>query len=260
MKQPELGHKVLELRLSKGLTQAELAEQCNLSLRTIQRIEALEVTPRSYTIKTILSCLGYDLNEISQDIPSEKTGGKNRNDRIERSFKYVKELFNLKTNTMKKLSVLSVFAALMFAGIFFATTTGNAQSKKQLKEIEKTLTGVWQQVVLDPATGEIKTFIPYLKTFNADGTYTHMSMRAGEGSAFFNAVGKWKVIAEDKFLEYVEQSPYVAKRTEQQTFRIEHKANGTFMYSKFHTLGEDMEEISETWRKCDFSYQSLKKQ
>lgn len=65
MKQPALGQKISEIRKSKGLTQEELVEQCNISVRTIQRIEAGEVTPRSYTIKTILSALDYDIEKIS---------------------------------------------------------------------------------------------------------------------------------------------------------------------------------------------------
>lgn len=65
MKQPELGRKISELRKSKGLTQEELVEKCNISVRTIQRIETGEVTPRSYTIKTILSALDFNLDEIS---------------------------------------------------------------------------------------------------------------------------------------------------------------------------------------------------
>ena len=64
MQQPELGLKISELRKSKGYTQEELVEKCNISVRTIQRIEAGEVTPRSYTIKTILSALDYDLKAI----------------------------------------------------------------------------------------------------------------------------------------------------------------------------------------------------
>ena len=43
MKQPQLGHKILELRKAKGLTQEELVEMCNLNVRTLQRIEAGEV-------------------------------------------------------------------------------------------------------------------------------------------------------------------------------------------------------------------------
>ncbi|GAB5526988.1 MAG: hypothetical protein Roseis2KO_48600 [Roseivirga sp.] len=65
MKQPELGKKIAELRKTQRLTQEELVDKCNISIRTIQRIEAGEVTPRDYTIKTILSALDYDIEEIA---------------------------------------------------------------------------------------------------------------------------------------------------------------------------------------------------
>ena len=67
MKQPELGRKIVELRQQKGLTQEELVAQCNISVRTIQRIEAGEVSPRVYTIKTILSALDRDLDDLQQN-------------------------------------------------------------------------------------------------------------------------------------------------------------------------------------------------
>ncbi|HEX2396375.1 MAG TPA: helix-turn-helix transcriptional regulator [Bacteroidales bacterium] len=67
MKQPELGKRISELRKGKGLTQEELVEKCNISVRTIQRIENGEVMPRSYTIKTILAALDYDLNMIPEE-------------------------------------------------------------------------------------------------------------------------------------------------------------------------------------------------
>lgn len=65
MKQPELGRKISELRKEKGLTQEELVDKCNISVRTLQRIESGDVTPRIYTVKTILAALDYDLNKIS---------------------------------------------------------------------------------------------------------------------------------------------------------------------------------------------------
>jgi transcriptional regulator with XRE-family HTH domain len=65
MKQPELGKKISDLRKSKGLTQEELVDKCNISVRTLQRIEIGEVTPRSYTIKTILAALDYDLSTVT---------------------------------------------------------------------------------------------------------------------------------------------------------------------------------------------------
>jgi transcriptional regulator with XRE-family HTH domain len=64
MKQPELGRKIVELRKAKGMTQEELVEKCNISVRTIQRIETGDVTPRSYTIKTILSALDYEIDDV----------------------------------------------------------------------------------------------------------------------------------------------------------------------------------------------------
>ena len=67
MKQPELGKKISDLRKQKGFTQEDLVERCNINVRTIQRIEAGEVSPRSYTLKLILGALGYDLNQMKQE-------------------------------------------------------------------------------------------------------------------------------------------------------------------------------------------------
>lgn len=53
MKQAILGNKVLELRNNHNMTQKELAEICNVDIRTIQRIEASEVVPRKHTIKLL---------------------------------------------------------------------------------------------------------------------------------------------------------------------------------------------------------------
>lgn len=64
MQQPELGNKIIALRKQKGFTQEELVERCNINVRTLQRIENGEVSPRSYTIKTILSALDHDFEEL----------------------------------------------------------------------------------------------------------------------------------------------------------------------------------------------------
>ena len=69
MKQPDLGKKIAELRQAKGLTQSELAEKCNVSTRTIQRIESAEVTPRSYTVKLIFASLEYDIYNSFGKLP-----------------------------------------------------------------------------------------------------------------------------------------------------------------------------------------------
>jgi uncharacterized Tic20 family protein/DNA-binding Xre family transcriptional regulator len=63
MNQPELGLKVAELRQQKGMTQEQLAERCEVSPRTIQRIESGEVDPRAYTLHTLGEVLGFDFGE-----------------------------------------------------------------------------------------------------------------------------------------------------------------------------------------------------
>ncbi|MCB2178816.1 helix-turn-helix domain-containing protein [bacterium] len=60
MKQPDLGLRVSELRQQKGFTQEKLAELCEVSTRTIQRIEAGEVDPRSFTINRLNEVLDFD--------------------------------------------------------------------------------------------------------------------------------------------------------------------------------------------------------
>jgi transcriptional regulator with XRE-family HTH domain len=56
-------------RLLKGLTQKELSERTNISIRSIQRIENAELIPRSYTLKTIAEALGisFDSLQLSEE-------------------------------------------------------------------------------------------------------------------------------------------------------------------------------------------------
>jgi uncharacterized Tic20 family protein len=63
MNQPDLGLKVTELRQSKGFTQEQLAEKCEVSSRTIQRIESGEVDPRAYTLQCLGAALEFDFME-----------------------------------------------------------------------------------------------------------------------------------------------------------------------------------------------------
>ena len=63
MKQPDIGLKVAELRAQKNMTQEKLAEYCEVSTRTIQRIESGEVEPRAYTRNSLSNTLEYDFGQ-----------------------------------------------------------------------------------------------------------------------------------------------------------------------------------------------------
>lgn len=60
-----IGAKIKELRVLKGLTQEDLAEQTGLSVRTIQRIESGEVDPRTYTLTVLATALEVDLETFT---------------------------------------------------------------------------------------------------------------------------------------------------------------------------------------------------
>jgi transcriptional regulator with XRE-family HTH domain len=62
MKQPELGSYITKLRNQNKLTQKDLATLIKVDIRTIQRIETGEVTPRMYTIKLLSEVLGSNIN------------------------------------------------------------------------------------------------------------------------------------------------------------------------------------------------------
>jgi len=63
MNQPDLGLKIAELRQQKGLTQEKLAEYCEVSTRTIQRIESGEVEPRAFTRNNLSNILAFDFGK-----------------------------------------------------------------------------------------------------------------------------------------------------------------------------------------------------
>jgi transcriptional regulator with XRE-family HTH domain len=136
MKQPDLGRKISELRLAKGLTQGELAEKCKIGLRTIQRIESAEVTPRSYTIKLIFESLDYEIfNSFGKFTYKLDRKAYRIKIWLGHFYKYVLDLFNLKTNTMRKITTLTAVFSLIGIGLIFLISESKAQSPAQVKGI-----------------------------------------------------------------------------------------------------------------------------
>ncbi|MDC1081192.1 helix-turn-helix domain-containing protein [Flavobacteriaceae bacterium] len=108
MKQPLLGKKIIELRKQKGLTQEELVQKCNITVRTIQRIEAGETTPRTFTIKTILNALGYEYEKVFE---KEYRGGK------------FDKILKFSPNNLKRVLTVSFIAGIIYFVFGFFETT-----------------------------------------------------------------------------------------------------------------------------------------
>lgn len=64
MEKSSIAKKIIHYRKLKGITQETLAEATGLNVRTIQRIEAGEVDPRLYTLKSIADALDVNLEEL----------------------------------------------------------------------------------------------------------------------------------------------------------------------------------------------------
>ena len=77
-----LGIVIKEVRVQKGLTQQELSDETNISVRTIQRIENDEVEASLYSLKRISKILEVDFLKI-----------KNRN-----SMKFINRLLGINFN------------------------------------------------------------------------------------------------------------------------------------------------------------------
>ena len=116
MEQPNLGKRISEIRKANGLTQEELAKKCKKSTRTLQRIEAGVVRPRAYTVKVIFAAL------------------KEENSLTKFQFEYVKSLFNLKINTMKKVSILSAAILATGLGLLALSSESKAQTEPNVQQ------------------------------------------------------------------------------------------------------------------------------
>ena len=128
MNQPEFGIELVKIRKARGLTQSELAEKCNLSKRTIQRIESGVVIPRGFTIKTLSDALDFDfLKGFQNDLTIREKTEQERFILINKIIKQTVDLFNLKTNTMRKLSILTAIFGLVSIGLFTFSNKSFAQ-------------------------------------------------------------------------------------------------------------------------------------
>ena len=137
MEKLDFGPKLIEVRKAKGLTQEEVAEKCKITVRTIQRIESGLVTPRAFTIKVICETLGFDFFETSNTGYEVFTENRNSNLEYHKVLWYLKDLFNLKTNAMKKISILTTSVLLI---VFLCVNLLNAKAQSANIKKQKSLT------------------------------------------------------------------------------------------------------------------------
>lgn len=128
IQQPELGKKIADLRKAKGLTQEELVEKCNINVRTLQRIESGEAIPRTYTLRLIFEALEYSLEQSGDGKGLILLW-------LEQFYKIFIDLFNLKTNTMKKVLILVAILSAISLSIFAINKHDNDKKSFEVQSI-----------------------------------------------------------------------------------------------------------------------------
>ena len=68
----DIGNKLKELRVLKGLTQEELADRSELSKGLISQLERNLTSPSITTLMDILQCLGTSIGEFFNEAPDEQ--------------------------------------------------------------------------------------------------------------------------------------------------------------------------------------------
>lgn len=128
MKQPELGKYIVELREARGLTQEELVSLCNISVRTLQRIESGKVMPRSYTLRVIFIALNCNLQVTPEAQDSRKPESFNHS----LSNSVLKDLFNLRNITMTKLAIFMTVCLAIGFSLYTEWAKCNVQQIKKM--------------------------------------------------------------------------------------------------------------------------------
>lgn len=117
-----MGVVIKEVRKQKGLTQLDLSEHANLSVRTIQRIEKDEVDPSFYSLKCLSEILEVDLLEIKHsnsvmftsrilgihinDFPMEQNEIASIEERLEKIESHLSSIDRSRRKYLKKREVL----------------------------------------------------------------------------------------------------------------------------------------------------------
>ena len=68
----DIGEKLRQLRLQRGLTQEELADRCELSKGFISQVERNLASPSIATLTDMLECLGSSLQAFFNEKTQEK--------------------------------------------------------------------------------------------------------------------------------------------------------------------------------------------
>lgn len=153
METKNLGQKLKELRVIRGMSQEYLAEESRVSLRTIQRIENNESEPTGETIKRIANALDVQLAELTgSDLVAETNDLKatiiylkkqlsktNEKSEIKTFQKFIKLLQKLKEKDLSTEQMEGIESYLRYLELEKIPSFSNEIYKQKLTKLKKYL-------------------------------------------------------------------------------------------------------------------------
>ena len=128
------GQKIKSLRLQAGMSQEELAEQTQLSPRTIQRIENNETTPRGDSLKRIATALGVTVSAFIITEPEVLPAPALKEPSLKED-KLVLVLMNLSALAYLKFALFGLLVPMILWAIFKDRISGaDKMGKKIMKD------------------------------------------------------------------------------------------------------------------------------
>lgn len=109
-----VNNKIKQLRLSKNLSQEQLAEKAKVSVRTIQRMEA-EDDASIETLNLVAGALGVSVKELFDDSPAQKNKIRNAEENLQYQLKSRHDEFK----TFKHIYLTCYIIVMMLWGVCF---------------------------------------------------------------------------------------------------------------------------------------------
>jgi transcriptional regulator with XRE-family HTH domain len=199
--QPALGKKIAEIRKAKGMTQEELVERCQLNVRTLQRIESGEVTPRGYTLKIIFSELEYPFEEhLDSDTTTQTkpTVKRSFREHLNKGIFYIKDLFNFKTHAMRKITILTLSFSVLILTLVVLPSMAQTKTQKQL-------VGLWRQTGVMTVDGTIVSVVTgRYRITNPDNTFLMFTENSSTApNAAFWQSGTIQFLSDSSSVEHI---------------------------------------------------------
>lgn len=111
----DIGNKLKELRVLKGLTQEELADRSELSKGFISQLERNLTSPSITTLMDILQCLGTSIGEFFNEAPDEQIVFGKQNYFVKEDTEYKNEIKWIIPNAQKN-TIEPIYLTLQAGG------------------------------------------------------------------------------------------------------------------------------------------------